>query len=220
MLAVAAAAGRAVAVHRRDRVAPSPAAAPCAARARRRRARSARCPPGRSVSERSLRSVKVYISLCTTSDASPAVRAKSAGVLEPGRLDASVAVAPRELLDRAHEVPPGGVGGQDVVRPARRLELAGSRAALLGAQLAQERVRRELAAERGRRAVPGVDDRLGREALEQAPNRGEQRLPVAAGEIDAADRAREQQVAGRRARRRGGTRRARPSGPGRRRPRT
>jgi hypothetical protein len=34
-------------------------------------------PSGRSVSERSLRSAKVYISFCTTSDPSPDVRWKS-----------------------------------------------------------------------------------------------------------------------------------------------
>ena len=95
----------------------------------------------------------------------------------------------------SHEVPPGCVVRQDVVRPARCLELLAHDCAF-AAEVAEERVRRELARERRRRAVAGIDDRLGREALEQRAHGAEERLPVAAREIDAADRAREEQVAG------------------------
>ena len=54
----------------------------------------------------------------------------------------------------------------------------------------------ELAPERRRRAVAGVDAGLGTEALEQARDRVEQRLPVAAREVDAAHRVGEEQIAG------------------------
>src|SRR5215218_5730872 len=64
-----------------------------------------------------------------------------------------------------------------------------------GAQVAQERVRVELAAERRRTAVAGVDDRVGAEAVEERADRVEQRLPVAAGKVDAADGTREEDVA-------------------------
>src|SRR5207244_12756005 len=44
-------------------------------------------------------------------------------VLEARRLDARPAVLRALLLDRPDDVPPETVGGQDVVRPAWRLEL-------------------------------------------------------------------------------------------------
>src|SRR5215213_5165940 len=65
-----------------------------------------------------------------------------------------------------------------------------------GAQLGQERVRLELAPERRRAAVTGVHDRVGPEPLEQPLDRVEQRLPVAAGKVDASDRTGEEEVAG------------------------
>ncbi len=79
---------------------------------------------------------------------------------------------------------------QDVVRPARRLELRRH-----APELAEERIRLELAAERRRVAVAGVDDRVAAVALDEPLDRGDERAPVAAGEVDAADRALEQEIA-------------------------
>ena len=86
------------------------------------------------------------------------------------------------------------VARQDVVRPARRLELAALTYASR-AKLCQERVARELDAERRLVAVTRVDDGLGREPLGEHPDRREQGVPVGAGQVDAADRAGEEQVA-------------------------
>src|SRR5581483_3609747 len=61
-------------------------------------------------------------------------------------------------------------------------------------QLAQERVRAKLPPERRRGTVPRPDDRLLGKAVEQHAHRVEERLPVAAGQVDAADRAREEQI--------------------------
>src|ERR1051325_3253831 len=63
------------------------------------------------------------------------------------------------------------------------------------AELREERVAGELLAEGGLRAVAGIDDRLRREAVGDAAHGLEQRLPVASGQVDPADRAREEQVA-------------------------
>ena len=122
VLAVAAAAGRGRSGTSARSCTPSRAAARDAARARCRRARSARSLRGAaSATGRSGRS-KVYISLCTTSEASPAVRAKSSVSSKPGvwmrrqPYGAAISSIARD------EAPPVGVGGQDVVRPARRLE--------------------------------------------------------------------------------------------------
>ena len=64
------------------------------------------------------------------------------------------------------------------------------------AQLGEERVARELVAERRRRPVPGEDDRLGRVRVRERADRVEQRLPVAEGQVDPADGAGEENVAG------------------------
>ena len=63
-------------------------------------------------------------------------------------------------------------------------------------ELAQERVRVALAAERGDPHVARVNGRLGRIGADQRLDRGQQRRPVAAGQVDAPDRALEQHVAG------------------------
>ena len=76
------------------------------------------------------------------------------------------------------------------MRAARRLD-ARSR----GAQLREERIALELDAERRLRPVPGIDDGLGRIAVGERPHRVEERVPVAARQVDAADRAGEEQVA-------------------------
>src|SRR5580700_11274607 len=62
-------------------------------------------------------------------------------------------------------------------------------------ELAQERVGGALAPERRDPHVAGVDRRLRREVAGQGLDRGEERRPVAAGEVDAADRSLEQDVA-------------------------
>ncbi len=90
------------------------------------------------------------------------------GVLDPGRVDPAVAV------ERGRPPPSSPVthrqlrllGREDVVRAARRLERAASRA-----QLREERVALELGAERRRRAVARVHDRLRREALGERARR-------------------------------------------------
>src|SRR5581483_7998497 len=64
------------------------------------------------------------------------------------------------------------------------------------AQLGQERIRVELSAERRLGTVTGVDDGVAPVAVDESPDRLEEGLPVAAGEVDAADRTCEQQVAG------------------------
>src|SRR5439155_2871810 len=64
------------------------------------------------------------------------------------------------------------------------------------AQLGEKGIALALGAERRRRPVARVDRRLRREALCERAHRVEQRLPVAAGEVDAADAVLEQQVSG------------------------
>ncbi len=97
---------------------------------------------------------------------------------------------------------------EHVERAARRFELrrAQVRVALASggdgrarhalAQLAEERVRVALAAERRDAHVPGVDDGLGRVGAHQRDDRALERRPVAAGQVDAADGALEEDVAG------------------------
>ena len=76
-------------------------------------------PKGRG---RSLRSAKLYISLFTTSDAAPDVRSNRPVSSKPG---VWMRRHPErgQLLHRADEVPPRCIVRQDVVRPARGLEL-------------------------------------------------------------------------------------------------
>ena len=143
---------------------------------------------GRSVSERPPRSSKVYISFWTTSEPSPEVRwisavSSNAGVwIRGSRRAAAAARSPRRAATRAAS--PGRMSCVPAaLRTSRR------------AQLGEERVAGELGAERRRRAVAGVDDGLGREAVEQRADRVEQRLPVGARQVGAADGAREQDVA-------------------------
>ena len=152
VLAVAAATGPAVAVHRRDRVrlhrlrvAVQPVL-DVGARDRRSSLGAQRERPAAAVVER--------VHLLVHDVGRIARRAREEPrVLEARRLDAPPAVAAERLLHPREEPPPVGVGRQDVVRPARRLERLGASAAL-GAEVAQERIRLQLALERRRRAVP------------------------------------------------------------------
>src|SRR5690242_11740476 len=66
----------------------------------------------------------------------------------------------------------------------------------LGTQLRQKRVARELLAERCRRSVSRIDNGLRREAIDQRADRLDERVPVAVRQVDAADRALEEHVAG------------------------
>src|SRR5581483_4049416 len=63
------------------------------------------------------------------------------------------------------------------------------------AELREEWVARELGAERRAGPVTRIDDRVGRIAFEQRSDGCEQRVPVPAWQIDAADGAGEEQVA-------------------------
>ena len=62
-------------------------------------------------------------------------------------------------------------------------------------KLGEERVAGELGAERRRRPVSGVDDRLRRIGLDERADRVEQRVPVAERQVGSADRAGEEHVA-------------------------
>ena len=90
-----------------------------------------------------------------------------------------------------HPPPERLLGREDVVRAARRLELRVT---------ARSSARNGLRASSAPSVVggpwPGVDDRLGRVALDERADRLEQRVPVAAREVGAADRAGEEHVAG------------------------
>ena len=126
VLAVAAAAGTRVAVHRRDRVRLDrlrllgEAVLDVGARDRRR--------PLRAQRERAVAAVLERVHLLVHDVGRLARRAlEERRLLEAGRGDARPAVLRALLLDRADHAPPQVVARQDVVRPARRLEL-GSRA--------------------------------------------------------------------------------------------
>ena len=62
----------------------------------------------------------------------------------------------------------------------------------LGTKLGEEGIAGKLGAERGRRAVAGVDRGLGRKAVDECADRLDQGVPVAVRQVDAADRAREE----------------------------
>ena len=213
VLAIAPAAGPRVAVHRSDRVGLDRLRLlrepmfDVRARDRRR--------PFRSQRERTLAAVLEGVHLLVDDVGRLSRRAlEQRRVLEPGRRDARPAVLRALLLDRADDAPPQMVARQDVVRPARRLELRHAPASPMaspvfgpgaggfaagasshGAKFREERVARELDAESRLGAVPRMDDGLGRQAFGKHSDGGEQRVPVGAGKVDAADGSREEQVA-------------------------
>src|SRR3954468_2825129 len=134
-------------------------------------------PSGRSVSERSLRSANVYISLVTTSEASPAVRAKRAVSSKPGvwmRRQPYCAACSSIVRTTCHQ---RCSAGRTSCVPRGAWNLGGD------TQLAQERVRVELAAERRLRAVARMDDGVAPEPLDEQAHRVEQLPGVAAGEV-------------------------------------
>ena len=124
-------------------------------------------------------------------------------VLEGGRLDRLVAGAVEDPGGGALQARPGArLPGRTskVPRGAWNLLAIGGdlswAAAGASGPAREEGIGRALGAERGQSHVAGMDDGLVREGLEQRPDRGEQRRPVAAGQVDAADRALEEDVAG------------------------
>ncbi len=140
--------------------------------------------------------MKLYISFCTTSEPWPEVRAKSAVSSKTGRQHLAVAVERAEPLDLARDaLPERHLGRDDVVRPARTLDLAAHCCARARAELDEKRVLGELGCERRLAAVAGMDDRVRRVRVEERGDRRLQHVPVAAGEIGAADRAGEEHVA-------------------------
>ena len=186
----------------------SPAAARGAGRARRRRGTIGAVPSGRSVSERSPRSVNVYISFCTTSEPCPDVRVKSSvssktGVVDP-RGSRTRRTESLRLADHAAATS-GCSRGQDVVRAARRLELVTRRGARRGTGCARAR-RRASSAGRG-------PNRRRSRAGSARSGRGSTRASVSQspyGRSVAPDRAGEEHVAGEER----AVRRSRRGGPG------
>ena len=132
--------------------------------------------------------------MCTTSDASPDVRSNSAVSSKPGvwTRDQPYCAHCSSIvrITRHHRWSRGRTSC--VPRGAWNLLAHCRRAAR---ELCEERVARELDAERRLVAVAGMDDRLGREPLDEHADRGEQRVPVGAGQVDATDRAGEEEVA-------------------------
>ncbi len=182
-------------------------------------------PSGRSVSERSLRSANVYISFWTTSEPSPDVRAKSPVSSKPGVWMRRSRRGGRPRPSCSRRCHQRLLGRQDVVRPARRLELrhrsvtrvmryvAGARSSARNGFVSSSRPSVVAG------PCPGYDHRLRREAVEQRAHRLQQRLPVATGQVDPPDRSGEEQIAREERPAASGTRRDRTNGPGRRSPR-
>ena len=147
-------------------------------------------PSGRSVRERSPRSVNVYISFWTMSEPCAGRAREEPRVLEERRRDPPVPVERAERFRLADDpLPERLLGGKDVVCASGRLELHEARSS------ARNGLRAELGAEGRLRAVAGVDDGLRREALHQRLDRLEERVPVAEREIGSPDRAGEEDVA-------------------------
>ena len=157
-------------------------------------------PSGRSVSERSERSEKVYISFCTTSEPAPDVRANSAVSSNTGVTIRRYPYKPAEPLDLPCDALPGGhLGRDDVMGPAWPLDLRAPAHPAAFRSASRSSARNGLCAssdrERRRGPVARMDGRPRREALGERADRRQQRRPVAAREIGATDGARKQHVA-------------------------
>ena len=114
------------------------------------------------------------------------------GVLEHRRDDPAVAVRLGDLGERARgELPERLLRREDVVGPARRLELHWE----AERSSARKGLRSSSAPSVVAEPVARVHDRLRRIPLGEQADRVEQRVPVPAGEVDAADAAGEQDVA-------------------------
>src|SRR5262245_22339643 len=143
---------------------------------------------GRSVSERPPRSSNVYISFWTTSEPAPDVRAntslssKTGGSMRlyPYSLQTSSAVSSTRRHAGCRE---------------GRMSCVPRGASNTAAQLREEWIACELVAQRRRRTMTGVDDRLRRKALDQSLDGLEQRVPVALRQVGAADGAGEEDIA-------------------------
>ena len=190
VFAIAAAAGRAVAVHRRDgvrldRLRLSVEAVfhirPCD---RGRAFRPQRQRPVTPVGER------VHL---LVDDVGRVARraAEQGGVLEARGLDRPPAVEGRELLHGLDELPPAMIGREDVVRPPRRLEASVTEV--------RSSVRNGFRRARRRASwtarVPGTR-RLSAGSVGEHPDRVQQHVPVAARQVGAADGAGKEHVAG------------------------
>ena len=121
-------------------------------------------------------------------------RRTSAGRARCPRTPASGSAGSRRARRGAHLardlLPERLLGREDVVRAARRLDARHARSS------ARNGLRCELGAERRLRPVARVDDRLGRDSGRASiRTEASERVPVGAGQVDAADGAREEQVA-------------------------
>ena len=148
-------------------------------------------PSGRSVSERSLRSWNVYISLETTSEVSPAVRANrlvssKSGVTiwrKPARSNASIAVSTTCWRSATR-------GGSQSSVPRGR-----SMCSLIG-ERREKRVRRPLTRDRRIGPVAGEHRRLGREGLDEHAQRAIEHRGIGALDVGASDTPCEQHISG------------------------
>ena len=208
VLPVAPAAGRPVAIHRGDRVEllrlwrAVQAVLDVRPRDRRRAFGTERQRPVRAVRER------VHLLLHDVRALAGRAR-EEVRVLEDRRLDPPVAGERAEALHLVGDAPPERLlGREDVVGPAGPLDAS-------RAQLGEERVAGELGAERRRRPVTRVDDRLGRIRLHERADRVEQRVPVAERAGPCGRPSRRKARRPRRASRRRSRRGARASGRGR-----
>src|SRR3954447_15992576 len=142
------------------------------------------------------RSSKVNISFWTTSVAAPTDRSNSAVSSKIGVSMRPKPARPRSdraASSRAERGRSSSGSTSKVPRGAwKRSAIAGT---LVG-QLGQERIARPLGAERRDAHVAGVDDRLLRQAIDEAADALEQGRPVAARKVGATDRALEEHVAG------------------------
>ena len=112
------------------------------------------------------------------------------GGLERRRLDPSVAGRAEDAPGvRFQQAAALRIFREHIERAAGGLDRAHGRAwgLLLVREVAQKRIRVALRAERGQPHVAGVDGHLGRIGVDQRLDRGEQRGPVATGEVDPAD---------------------------------
>src|SRR3954469_15209290 len=156
-------------------------------------------PSGLNVSERPPWSSKLNICFWTMSVESPTVRLKTSVASKIGvsigsypadsssSRPAAITSARRRAVPAFASSVPGG---------AWSLATSGAVVPLAAGQLLEERVRRPLLTQRRLAHVTGVHGRLRGQRVHERADRLEQRRPVAAGQVDAADRALEQHVAG------------------------
>src|SRR5215212_440553 len=154
-------------------------------------------PSGRRVIERPPLSSKVYISFCTTSVDSPTPRANSSVASNVGVSMRRYPAAPR-MRRAASSTASRRVAssGSTSYVPRGAWTFALMAARRLSRERLQEGVGRALGAERREAHVTRVDDGLVRVGAEQLGDRLQQARVVAAGQVGAADRPLEEDVAG------------------------